>query len=175
MGQQSNSAKWKNFADGQVLHGQSGAGQNLNDDLQKRIADELDAAWAELIGDGVVSGMAVTLAGGLAVNIDPGTIYILGQRVRTGALFLLTGLPATQALIRVYIEASVGYDSTQHAWPAMFGKTTGVLTTGQLFLAEVSTDGSTVTGIVDRRSLIKPLGTTLRTLSKARLASLGVL
>jgi hypothetical protein len=147
-----NLGKWHNFLNGVVLHGPPGSStHNLNESLQKRIANELDAVFSDLLSGAVITNLAVTLPGGLAVDIASGTAYLEGQRIRKAAISTVSGLPPSTSGIKIYIEATTPYSPTNSGWPALGGFTTGSLSSSQLLLATVATDGSNVTANVDGR------------------------
>lgn len=170
----SNTAKYKNYQDGVILFGPSGAGQNLNDDLQKNLADYEDAVLVDMIGQGaVVLGMPVQTTTGLAVQVGVGTAFVSGQRVRSTLAATVSSLPANTTGIQIYVEAGTPFNLTHRAWPASFGFTTGGLGSDQLLLGTVNTDGTGVTLITDGRVFLNQLINAPTATEKAALAGTG--
>ncbi len=165
---QSNAGKWKSFSDGSRLYGPAGTGQNLNDDLQKRLANEMDAIQAESVGDGVVGygagGFQVSADVGLSVTVAPGQAYVQGQRVSATLALPIVGLPPNST-VKVYLSASAPFNTSVPAWPAAVGQTSGALAPGQLLLATVTTDGAAVTVVVDGRVFVESQGAQAAALS----------
>lgn len=153
-----NDGKWKSFANGQVLYGPAGSGQNLNTDLEGNAANDIDSQVAEIVGDATVSGHLVAAGVGLAVTITAGTTYCAGQRVKTTSSGGVGSLPASTSGIKIYAEPMTPWSTTNRAWPANFAFTTGALAAGQVLLATVTTDGSNVTVVTDGRVLFSSLG-----------------
>jgi hypothetical protein len=150
----SNSGKWKAFANGAVLYGPSGSGQNLNDDLEQNIGNDLDAIVSETVGDTTVSGMLVAAGAGLSVTITAGTTYCAGQRVKSTSAGAVSSLPDNTAGIKIYVEPTTPWNSTNKAWPPNYAQTTGALVAGQVLLATVTTAGGAVTVVTDGRVIL---------------------
>lgn len=166
----SNVGKWKVFTDGQIIYGPAGSGQNLNEDLQKNLANELDSIIADALGDGVSSGFGVSAGAGLSVNIAAGDGYAGGQRAASSGVTNIPSLPPSTSGIKVYFYANTPYSTSLFAWTAAFGYTTGALSAGQVLLATVTTDGSGVTGVVDARSWLEGQATIAATIDDTGVA-----
>lgn len=154
---QDNTAKYKNFENGQVLHGPAGSGQNLNVDLQKAMGDEIDAILDELIGTGVAVGLQVQSTSGLAVLVSAGSGLIAGQRVRQVSQATVSGLTPNATDLKIYAQASSPFSVANRAWPLAFGFTADALMSDQLLLGQVNTDGASVTLITDKRAFLGKL------------------
>jgi len=175
---QSNYAKYKNFVDGTILHGQNGFGQNLNDDLERAIADEIDGILNGLVGNGVIgsSSWLVIAGSGLSVTVTPGVGVIVGQVVRSSGTLSVPALPANTANVLIYVEATSGWIPGFAAWPGIVGFSTTTVTSGQMLIATVATDGSAVIAVTDGRRLLTPIGSLNdQAASRARSAAAGVM
>lgn len=151
-----NTGKWKTYADAAVLSA-SGGVQNLNVDLEKNLADESDLITDDILGgDFVVSGLAVSTTTGLAVEIAAGTVFLNGQRIRQ-TVVAIVGALTPNATLKIYVQAGTPFSTANKGWPATFGATAGSLTSDQMLLALVTTDGSGVTLITDMRALLVQL------------------
>lgn len=156
---QSNVKKWWQFVAGR-LYAETG-GQNINDNLQKNLANELDGILTDLVGPAVlggVSGLAVTAGAGLAVNVAAGSAAIEGQRVKATGSGSVSGLPASTSGIKIYVAAGTPFSVALAAWPVSLGFTTGALGASQLLLATVNTDGTSVILVTDGRVIAETLG-----------------
>lgn len=178
---QSNSAKFFTYVNGQILYGPSGVGQNLNDDMQKNLADEADIILSKLAGTVIFNGWQVVSASALTVNVELGDGLIDGQYIRSTGTQTVSSLTPSTSGLKIYVELAAGsnYSTTTDSWPATFQFTTGSLTTSQILLATCQTDGTSVTAIVNGRVLVKNL-LTLSTevadvTAKSRIAALGLL
>lgn len=169
-----NTAKWKVFADSEILYGPSGTGQNLNVDLEKNMGDELDAIFAEAFGSAVVSGLVISSTTGLAVLVSAGVAYVNGQRTRETGTPTISALPPNTTGLKIYLTAASPFSTTNKAWTAAYGFTTGGLTNSQFLLATVNTDGASVTLITDGRIMLGLLLNAPTTAEKAALAGTGV-
>lgn len=174
---QSNVAKYKVFADGSILYGPAGSGQNLNTDLQKSIADEIDEFLKAMVGDGVFTGSwTVAAGGGLSVTIAPGGGVIEGQVVKSVGTFPVSSLPASTSGIVIYVAASSPWSPTLKGWPMTAGFRTTPVVAGQLHVATVATDGASVTSVIDQRYVLTSVQSlTQQKNSRAVMAAFGVI
>ncbi len=167
-----NKGKPKKYADSVALTADSGS-QNLNVDLEKVLADELDAQNADLIGGNAVLGatsFGVTGKSSLKVDVAAGIAYLDGQRARATATqtYPSGNLPDNTDNILVYVTvdtavdgngyATAPYSVANNAWPAKIGHILGTsaagqgqLSAGQLFLARAKTLGGVSTITEDGR------------------------
>lgn len=155
---QPNPNKWVLYADGPILYGPPGSGQNLGD-VQGFIADEVDASRDEMLGDAVASALTVTIGTGLSVDVAAGTAYIGGQRVVLQSPATVSGLPANTGGIKVLVSASAVYSTSVKGWVASLRATTGAPTSDEYLLATATTGPTTVTTVVDNRILALPVST----------------
>lgn len=175
---QNNDGKWFHFQNGEILYGPPGIGQNLNGYLQEYLANEIDFFLRGMVGDGVmgVGSWAVTPSTGLAVLVAAGAGVIDGQLVKSNSILSISALPSSTAEILVYVKAGYPWSSAVYSWPAVVGIKTSPLVLGEMHLASVSTDGSSVVGVTDRRRILTPVSLlTEQKNSRARQAASGVL
>jgi hypothetical protein len=147
---QINTGKYKVFADAGILYGPSGVGQNLNVDLEKALADELDAIYDAIIGDGIVAGLAVSDGGGLDASVAAGVAVIAGQRVSQGIASTIAMTDNTAAQ-KVYVSANTPWSAALRSWPLVLGKTTGSIPADSILLATVTTASGAITVVTDGR------------------------
>lgn len=174
---QNNSGKYKVFENGSILYGPSGLGQNLNDDLQKRIADEIDEFLKAMVGDGVFTGSWVTSAGaGLSVNISAGGGVIEGQIVKSSGTVAVSSLPSSTSGIVIYVTAASPWSSTLKGWQMAANWKNSPVSAGQLHIATVATDGASVTSVIDARYVLTSVqALTQQKNSRAVAAAFGVI
>lgn len=148
-----NTAKWKLYADQQLLYAGAGSGQNLNDDLQKNIANELDRLLVSAYGDAVIgeSSFLTTVVSGLQVSVAAGSALIQGQKVYKSGSTTLT-LTANKVDLKIYVKLdSGGFNLTTSTWPTTVNFIDGSLPSDSILLATVTTGASTITSVTDLR------------------------
>lgn len=149
---QSNTAKWKIFANGSILYGPAGTGQNLNTDIEKSIADESDAIVTASVGNGVISGLEPSDGGGLNAEIAAGSALISGQRIAQGIASTIA-LADDTADQKVYLQADTPWSVALKAWPVVLGKTTGSIPADSILLGTFTTVSGSITVVTDGRAI----------------------
>lgn len=152
---QSNVGKYEKFFDG---YGNPVPETKLDVSIQKRIADEHDAIFADVFGDGVstdVIGWKVTRADLLAVKVSAGSGFVDGQRVVSASDITILGLPVNST-INIYATAAATpvYNNEIVGWEAMLGWTTSALMAGTIPLAVVVTGATSITSITEGRDIV---------------------
>ena len=162
-----NTGKWYVFSDGDVLWADQSNGSDLNVDLQKNIADELDSTINMTIGSCIIGAEAFRItpgAGNCSVNISSGYAIIDGQRCRMedNISFQNMSYPATHTF---YLEIDSDldiYNIENMAWPTKMtrltsGKPSGsYLTIGSVLLT--ANQPVTLTSIKDNRIIHETQG-----------------
>lgn len=159
-----NIGKYYRYAKGK-LFSETG-GQNLNVDLQKNLADELDSILDSLAGTAVVGGSSWVVSptvNPLEVRVSAGEGFFAGQRGKTTADFVVTPqLAANTNGVQIYIElddSNTGWDSDLSAYPVRVGSAgpLSTLPSRSIMLATVNTPASGViapSSITDQRRVV---------------------
>lgn len=166
---QSNDGKWHNYKDGERLYADTKS-PNLDSDLQKNIADELDSAFDKIIGrDTAFSTLNGAILGrndfafsvqGSTINVAAGRAYINGRRAYAQPFSQALGANVSYSIC-VKLSDS-GYSNATKEWEANVILVTNV-PVDSLRIGSVTTVASVIT-IVDERPIYTPTHTAGRTI-----------
>lgn len=169
-----NTGKWHIFSDGDTLWANQPAGSDLNVDLQKNIADEIDSILAETFGNCVLNATSFRITPGTSnrsVNISSGYAILNGQVCSKGTDTYEQNLsyPAKHTFYLEIDDSSNDYDESVHAWPAKITRlTSGTPSGSYMTLGVVVVDDDAViqnADIADKRFIHESVQVTANNLN----------